>query len=224
MEHKLDDAIELVRLTPQNCEFFLTENGFLMIDTQIESKFIKEPPSGHKGGHVHVGSGDLGGGMPPPPEGPAMPRKQCIPEDKGDFSKENKPLIGKRRVFLHRAFPFDRPYEYISVSDENGEIGIIFDISEFTDSAQILRDELEEKYFAPKIKKVLSVKERFGYSYWKVICDRGNYDFTVKDTFKSIIHVSESRVFILDVDSNRFEIESLAALDRNSFRKIELYL
>lgn len=202
MEHKLDDAIELIRLTPDNCRFFLTENGFLMIDTQIESKFIKEPSH----------------------EGPMSSAHQNELKPGSEEVLDKKTLIGKRRVFLHRAFPFDRPYEYISVSDDNGEIGIIFNIDEFIDSRAIIKSELDSKYFAPKIQKIVSIKERFGYSYWKVKCDRGGYDFTVKDTFKSIIHVSQDRVFIMDVDSNRFEIESLEALDRKSFRKIELYL
>ncbi|MBE6687753.1 MAG: DUF1854 domain-containing protein [Ruminococcaceae bacterium] len=197
MEHTLDNAIELVRLTPENSNFSVTENGFLMIDTQITSKATKEPRRHHGAPH-----GD----------------------DTKNPSEEKGPLTGKRRAFLHRAFPFDKPYEYISVSDDNGEIGIIFNTRDFAETASLLDNELDSKYFAPKIEKVLSLKERFGYSYWKVKCDRGNYDFTVKDTFKSIIHVSQDRVFILDVDSNRFEIESLEALDKKSFRKIELYL
>lgn len=221
MEHKLDDAVGIVRLTPQNSRFFITENGFLMIDTELESVFFKEPaPSGaHSHGH--------GGNMPPPPGGgpggPPMPqeRHDAPPSDE---HREKKPLVGKRRVFLHRAFPFDRPYEFISVSDDNGEIGIIYDLGDFADAKDILKNELDSKYFAPKIQKITSLKERFGYSYWKVKCDRGDYEFTVKDTFRSIIHVSEDRVFVLDVDSNRFEIESLSSLDKNSFRKIELYI
>ena len=49
-------------------------------------------------------------------------------------------------------------------------------------------------------------------------------EFTVRDTYRSITKVSEDRVFITDVDGNRFEIPSLAALDRRSRRKIELFL
>ena len=219
MEHKLDDTIELVRLTPDNCSFFLTDNGFLMIDTQIESKFIKEPA------HSRVKPIDFPGGahvdMPPPPP---IDMRDSDGHENAAEERNKKALIGKRRAFLHRAFPFDKPYEYISVSDENGEIGLIFDIKDFANCADIIKSELDSKYFAPKIQKIISVKERFGYSYWKVKCDRGNIDFTVKDTFKSIIHVSQDRVFIMDVDTNRFEIESISALDRNSLRKIELYL
>ncbi len=219
MEHNLDDTIELVRLTPDNCSFFVTENGFLMIDTQIESKFIKEPARPH--GKPANFPGGVHGGMPSPPPTQAV---DFAEQEKDTQEKPKQTLIGKRRAFLHRAFPFDKPYEYISVSDENGEIGLIFDIKDFADCADIIKSELDSKYFAPKIQKIISVKERFGYSYWKVKCDRGNVDFTVKDTFKSIIHVSQDRVFIMDVDTNRFEIESISALDRNSFRKIELYL
>lgn len=219
MEHNLDDAVGIIRLTPENSNFFVTDNGFLMIDTQIESVFTQEPHSAPTHG---------GGGMPPPPGGPGGPphmhEERPAPDIHSEKPRENKPLIGKRRVFLHRAFPFDRPYEFISVSDDNGEIGIIYNIDEFSSSKTLLKNELDSKYFAPKIQKILSLKERFGYSYWKVKCDRGNYEITVKDTFRSIIHVSEDRVFVMDVDSNRFEIESLSSLDKNSFRKIELYI
>ena len=211
METKIDDTIvELVHITPENSSFYVTENGFLMIDTQLESQIVKEP-GGHRGGR-HRGHG----GMPPPPD-----KKEGEEKDK---ETKKEPLIGKRRVFLHRAFPFDNPYKYISVSDENGEIGMVFDTEIFGETAKLLNNELDSKYFSPKIKKIVSLKERFGYSYWNVKCDKGDFSFTVKDTFRSIIHVSEDRVIILDVDSNRFEIESISSLDRNSFRKIELYI
>ena len=210
MENKIEDTVvELVHITPENASFFVTENGFLMIDTQLESKFVKEP-GGHHGGRRHSH-----GSMPPP-----MPKD----EKKSEEEPKKEPLTGKRRVFLHRAFPFDNPYKYISVSDENGEIGMVFDTEVFGENAELLNNELDSKYFSPKIKKIVSLKERFGYSYWKVKCDKGDFSFTVKDTFRNIIHVSDDRVIILDVDSNRFEIESLSSLDRKSFRKIELYI
>lgn len=210
MENKIDESIvELVSITPENASFFVTENGFLMIDTALESKFVKES-GGPRGGRRHGR-----GGMPPLPDKDEAEKKE---------EAKKEPLIGKRRAFLHRAFPFDSPYKYISVSDENGEIGMVLDTDIFGDDAKLLKNELDSKYFSPKIKKIISLKERFGYSYWNVKCDKGDFSFTVKDTFRNIIHVSEDRVIILDVDSNRFEIESLSALDRKSFRKLELYI
>ena len=49
-------------------------------------------------------------------------------------------------------------------------------------------------------------------------------EFTLHDTYKSLIHIDDKRVIILDVDGNRFEIPDVSALDRRSYRKIELYL
>lgn len=130
------------------------------------------------------------------------------------------------RIFLHRAFPFDHPWSYISVLDaDSKEIGIISKIDDFgKETETLLRDELERKYFAPRIEKILSVKERYGFSYWKVITDSGELSFALHDTYRSLLKIGGTRVFILDIDGNRFEIPDVEQLDRKSFKKIELYL
>ncbi len=131
------------------------------------------------------------------------------------------------RVFLHRAFPFEMTDKFISVLDDcSSEIGIIYDISDFCgDQSELIERELERKYYSPKIKSVNSVKERYGYSFWKVtLYDGRDISFTVRDTYRQIIHAGEDRIFICDVDGNRFEIENLSSLDRKSYRRIELYL
>lgn len=211
MKQNFELATEIIRLTPDICNFYLTENGFLMIDTQLESSVTFEHSHGHPIHHGGAGSSPV----------PFHRNGDCKSFEDSDKTQS---LKGKRRAYLRRSFPFDTPYEYISVADDNGEIGIIFNINDFGEDCQILKNELDCTYFAPKIKKILSVKERFGYSYWKVKCHCGDFEFTVKDTFKSIIRVGENRIFILDVDSSRFEIENLSELDKNSYRKIELYL
>lgn len=131
------------------------------------------------------------------------------------------------RVFLHRIFPFDKPWEYISVMcEESGEIGIIKKVDEFdTEAATLLKEELARKYYAQQIKTILSVKERYGFSYWKVITSENRtVNFTMQDTFRNIIRVGEDKAVLLDVDGNRFMLDSIAALDRKSYKKIELYL
>lgn len=131
------------------------------------------------------------------------------------------------RVFLHRAFPYELPEEYISVQEEeNKEVGIIYDIANFDEqTAALLRRELDRKYYAPRIAEIKSVKERYGFSYWKVTDTEGrDISFTVKDTFKSIKRTGEDSVIVVDVDGNRFCIESVASLSSKSYRKIELYL
>ena len=131
------------------------------------------------------------------------------------------------RVFLHSAFPFDMPYSYISVLDKDQkEIGMIRELSALSEATQkILRGELGRKYYAPRIKKILSVKERYGFSYWRVDLENASdFSFTVQDTYRSMLKIDHEHVFIVDVDGNRFEIPSVEALDRASYKKIELYL
>lgn len=130
------------------------------------------------------------------------------------------------RIFLHRAFPFDYPYAYISVLDQDSrELGLIADIDELSaDAAEMLRQELDRKYYTPVIKQILSLKDKFGFSYWKVMTDEGELSFTLRDTFQSLMKVGGTRIFVNDIDGNRYEIPNIEELDRKSFRKIELFL
>ncbi len=134
------------------------------------------------------------------------------------------------RIFLSRAFPFDMPYDYISVLDKDKkEIGFIRSLDDFDEpERELLINELNTKYYTPTIKRILSVKERYGFSYWKTECEFGEKSFTLQDTFRSILKASNpdgtERVFILDVDGNRYAIPDVEALDRQSYKKIELYL
>ena len=130
------------------------------------------------------------------------------------------------RVVLRRAFPFDMPDRYISVLDEDGrELGIIENIHSFDGhSADLLSSELRRIYHTPKIHRIFSVKERYGFSYWEVETSDQKLSFTIQDTYRNLLHIGEDRLALFDVDGNRFEIESLAALDRKSYKKLELYL
>ena len=64
------------------------------------------------------------------------------------------------RVFLHRAFPHELLWEYISVTgEENREIGLIYNLEDFDeDGKMILRTEIERKYYSPVISEINSVK------------------------------------------------------------------
>lgn len=130
------------------------------------------------------------------------------------------------RIFLHRAFPFDFPYSYISVLDaDSAELGLIQEVDSFDEkSAKMLRDELDRKYYTPVIHQILSVKEKFGYSYWKVTTDEGELSFTLHDTFRSLLKVGGTRIFVNDIDGNRYEIPDIEKLDHKSYKKIELFL
>ena len=154
-----------------------------------------------------------------------------LTEENASFSLKNGLLFIKmeneeKRAFLCRQFPFDFLWEYISVLDEEQtEIGIIRDLTVFgAQTQELLRTELSRRYYAPVIKRILSVKERYGFSYWKVSTEEGTVSFTLHDTFRSIIRAGEFRLIFMDVNGNRFEIPNVETLDRKSYKKIELYL
>jgi hypothetical protein len=130
------------------------------------------------------------------------------------------------RAFLCRQFPFELEWEFISVMNEDKEeVGIIRSLSLFEgEMGEMLTEELKRRYYAPVIDRIYSIKERYGFSYWKVHTADGNVSFTLHDTYRSIIHASDDRVLLLDVDGNRFVIPSVEQLDRKSYKKIELYL
>jgi hypothetical protein len=127
------------------------------------------------------------------------------------------------RVNLHRAFPFTLGDKYISVRDAKGkEVGIVKDIVDFPpETAGLLKEELERRYFTPRISRITSVKSEFGYSYWEVETDRGPRRFNIKGLSDSIIPLSDVRLLIMDIDGNRFEIEDVRKLDRRSQKHIE---
>ena len=131
------------------------------------------------------------------------------------------------KVFLHRAFPHELLWEYISVTgDDSKEIGLIYNIEDFFGrDKELLVREIERKYYSPVIKEIHGLKERYGFSYWRVSTEDGReLSFTMQDTFRNIIRIGEDRAMLIDVDGNRYTLKSITELDRKSYRKIELYL
>lgn len=152
-----------------------------------------------------------------------------IPKKRDDLESEqdNTPVeqdLG--RVWFHRAFPFETPNEYISVLDKDGrEHGLIRTLEGFSDEARdIILGELDRKYLCPVISKILSLKEKLGYSYWEVETDYGKLSFSMYDTYRNIARVGGGLLIIQDVDGNRYRIDDYNKLDRKSYKKIELYL
>lgn len=188
-----------------------------------------------------MGMGDRGRGGPHrgpggPDRGPARTLAELsvtvwlTPENATFYVKNDflhiKTETYEGRAHLCREFPFELEWEFISVmNEEQAEVGIIKSVSLFEGvGEELLRTELRRRYYAPVIDKILGVKERYGFSYWRVHTAEGNVNFTLHDTYRSIIRASHNRVVLLDVNGNRFEIPDVQALDRKSYKKIELYL
>lgn len=177
-------------------------------------------PRGPRRGRKTVGSAEI---LRLTPENAIFSSKNGFPAMTLKKGEEEKHYS---KVSLRRSFPFDMLWQYISVlDDEENEIGLIYDVADFGDSAELLKTELLRRYYEPKISEVLSLKERYGFSYWSVkTTDGRTVEFTMQDTFRNIIRAGDDKAILLDVDGNRFVIESIKTLDKKSYKRIELYL
>ena len=156
-----------------------------------------------------------------------------LSRDNAAFSRENGFLTletnGERypHVQLHRAFPFELEYSYVSVlDDERQEIGLILDIEKDFDepTRTLLHEELSKKYFCPKIERITAMKDNYGFIQIEEDTDIGHLSFGVRDIYRNLIKAGGGRVYIVDVDGNRYEIPDSTKLDRASAKKLELYL
>ncbi len=137
------------------------------------------------------------------------------------------------RVIVVRSFPISNPDEFLSVRlpesrafGRSKEIGMIRYLRDFDEeTVNLLLAELDRRYFIPRLTKILSVKEKFGYQYWEAETSAGNVSFVVHDPFSNIRPIpGDTRVLINSTDGNCFEISDPAALDPTSRHRIELYL
>lgn len=132
------------------------------------------------------------------------------------------------RIQVVRCFPFREPERYLSIrtpQERSMEIGIIRDLKDVDKRTQdMLREQLTLRYFTPVISKIISIKDEFGYSYWEVLTDHGACRFTVRMGGNSIVHLSKTRILVLDVDENRFEISDLERLTDAERKKLDLFL
>ena len=81
------------------------------------------------------------------------------------------------RVGVYLTFPLTNPQEYISIreADEKAkEIGMIRSLNDMPKEVQeMIEEQVRLRYFMPVIRKVMEVKDEYGYAYWHVQTDFG---------------------------------------------------
>lgn len=132
-------------------------------------------------------------------------------------------------VQLVRTFPFTAAEEFISAraaGEDAQEIGMIRSLQkDFGGQAgEILRKQLAIRYFTPKIRRICSVKEEAGCSYFEVDTDAGVCKFAVRSNDNSFTKLTETRIFIQDLENNRFEIPDITALTAKERKKVDIFL
>jgi hypothetical protein len=132
------------------------------------------------------------------------------------------------RVQVVRMFPFTDPGHFISIrttEERSKEIGIIEDMSSLdADTRKMLEEQLNLRYFTPVITKIINVKDEYGYAYFDVMTDRGECRFTIHMGGSDVVHLTETRIIISDLDENRFEIPDVTKLSATERKKIDLFL
>lgn len=123
-----------------------------------------------------------------------------------------------------RLFPLTDPQHWIALVGENGrEVACVEDLSTLEDDQrQILTDALAKREFVPVIKCIRQITRATDGHDWHVETDRGPTVFRL-ETDESIQSLGGSRLVIFDKAGTRYLIPDVAALDRDSRRKLERY-
>ena len=132
------------------------------------------------------------------------------------------------RVIVLRAFPLTSPEEYLSVREPiegKREIGMLRSLAALDEeSERLVRDELATRYFVPHITRIHSLHRRRGVIYLDAETESGRRRVTLRDGLNSVRILDCGRVLLTDVDGNTLEIPDPRALDKASYRKIEVFL
>lgn len=126
-----------------------------------------------------------------------------------------------------RLFPHTDIEHYITLlNGKEKEVALIKDMGELDpDSRRALEACFKEYYLIPKITQVLHVEDKFGALKMRVMTDRGEISFRIRNRHSDIKMLSKSgRVLIRDADDNRYEIPRYDDLDRHSKRLLFSYV
>ncbi len=132
------------------------------------------------------------------------------------------------RIGVYLTFPLTNPEEFISIreTDEKAkEIGIIQSLKDMEkDVQEMIREQVRLRYFMPVIRKVMDVKDEYGYAYWHVMTDFGACRFTTHMGGDAVINIGGARYQITDIDGNRYELPDLYALTVMERKKLDLFI
>ncbi len=121
------------------------------------------------------------------------------------------------RVVPMRAFPISMRDRYISLRDMDGnELGMIRDMHELDKkSRKLLEQEIRRRYFMPEIRRIITLREKFGIVEWEVETDRGVKKFFTR-TLHHCMKETDTGFIITDMEENRYEIRDFSSFDPQS--------
>ncbi|MGK0186516.1 MAG: hypothetical protein ACI9R3_002299 [Verrucomicrobiales bacterium] len=130
-------------------------------------------------------------------------------------------------VHLTYARPLSMRDEGISIIDaeSKSELYWIDQLSDLDAQSQTIANAaLADRYRISIIESVVDSHVNHGHRYLKVMTDRGERYFNLREPGKNITHFSDDHLVIRDSMGNRYEIPSLSALDPESQERIDRVL
>lgn len=124
-----------------------------------------------------------------------------------------------------RLFPVSNPENYITLLDEKEkEKALIKSLASITkESREAIEGCFGDYYMIPQITAVLAVEDKLGTLKWKVMTDRGEVSFRIRNRHSDIKVLDGNRLFVRDSNDNRY-LSDLDSLDKASMRLIFSYL
>ncbi len=92
------------------------------------------------------------------------------------------------------------------------------------DSRELARETLWQSYRMAKIDRVVDSHVNHGHRYLKVETDRGPRYFNLKEPGNNVTYLTSDHLVIRDSMGNRYEVESLRALDEESRERLDRVL
>ena len=125
-----------------------------------------------------------------------------------------------------RLFPHTNLTQYITLLDPSEkEVAMIKDLSTIApESRQAIEDCFFDYYMIPEITEILHVEDKFGVLKWKVMTDRGEIDFSIRNRHSDIKLLGKKRLLVRDSNDNRYQVGDIANLSKSSIKKIYSYL
>ena len=119
--------------------------------------------------------------------------------------------------------PGGKAERWISVVTHDGrEAGILLDVRDLTpDSRACAREYLRRRYMVPEILRIVACRDRFDLVEWTVEIDRGCITFLARQLREHVKRPLPSRLVLVDVEGNRYDVPDLEALDSESRRPLE---
>jgi hypothetical protein len=146
------------------------------------------------------------------------------PEGMARLTVDNDRSYPKVKVVL--AAPLSRPHEWVSLTDGKGdEIVMLPNLDALEPSSRrVAEQELQRRYLTCQVRRLLTLKQEFGVTYWEAETDRGIRDFVIRDLQENCVWLSETHLLLIDVDGSRFEVPDRRLLDERSQQLLDLVI